>query len=99
MDILRIIDRVKNKNISISVHAVKRLHQRNINIDNLLIAMISGQIIEEYEDDYPYPSCLILGFIGERPIHVVCSDSNPLYIITAYEPNLIKWKEDFKTRR
>ena len=48
----------------------------------------SGEIIEEYPDDGPYPSCLIFGRTQEgRPLHVVCApvmDEGRLIIITVY---------------
>jgi len=47
-------------------------------------------VIEEYPDDTPYPSRLILGWNGTKPLHVVIADNNEdkeTIIITAYEPN------------
>lgn len=63
--------------------------------------IMNGEIIEEYPTDKPYPSCLILGYINnKRPLHIVCSIfDNHIFIITVYEPNLLKWCEDFKTRK
>ncbi len=58
------------------------------------------QIIEQYEDDYPFPSCLILGKSGNKVIHVVASiNDNYIYIITSYVPEATKWESDWKTRR
>ena len=56
----------------------------------------SGVIIEEYPDDYPYPSCLILGYTdGKQPLHVVISISDGiskiLNIIIAYIPSTEKF--------
>ena len=62
---------------------------------------MDGEIIEQYEDDMPFPSCLILGrsSLG-KPIHVVLStDGNYIYIITAYYPDELKWRDDYKVRR
>lgn len=52
-------------------------------------------------DDYPYPSCLILGFsVNEKNIHVVIgSNMETIWIITAYYPDLDKWEQDFRTRK
>lgn len=94
-----IIEKVLNKKISVSKHAIARLHERQIEIDHIVEVITEGEIIEEYPTDYPYPSCLILGYYKSRPIHIVCSDSEPVYIITAYEPNIEKWHEDYKQRR
>ena len=67
----------------------------------LNIAMTNGKIIEHYYDDYPYPSCLILGYnINNKIIHIVCGVSeDTVHMITAYYPNTDKWEEDMKTRR
>ena len=58
-------------------------------------------IINQYDDDYPYPSCLILGYnINNKIIHIVCGVSeDTVHIITAYYPNTDKGEEDMKTRR
>ena len=56
---------------------------------------------KEYQNDYPYPSCLVYGICpNNKVIHVVCGLRNEeLLIITAYYPDNIKWKNDLKTRR
>ena len=61
----------------------------------------TGEIIEDYPDDFPHPSCLIFGYtINDKIIHVVAgSDGKYIYIITAYFPNTIKFEKDLKTRR
>ena len=60
-----------------------------------------GEIIEQYPNDYPYPSCLICGKnISGEIIHIVLSDEgNSSRIITAYFPDADKWSKDFKNRR
>lgn len=60
-----------------------------------------GEIIEDYPNDFPYPSCLIFGCaLDGRIIHVVAGfDGEIVHIITVYIPNLEKFHEDYKTRR
>ena len=60
-----------------------------------------GEVIKQYEDDKPFPSCLLLGFsVNNKYLHVVlASDGNNLHIITAYYPNADEWEPDFKTRK
>ena len=78
----------------------KRLIKRNISPDEVIQVLLHGQIIEHYEDDYPFPSCLIFSMVGLRPLHVVCSVGNgQLFIITAYEPDLAQWEVTFTERR
>lgn len=62
---------------------------------------MSGEIIEEYPEDYPYCSYLILGLsIKKQYLHVVCGIGNSrLWIITAYFPSIDKWEPDCKTRK
>lgn len=60
----------------------------------------SGEIIEQYPDDFPFASCLILGNSGEKVLHIVASaESENIYVITAYRPSPDKWETDWKTRR
>jgi len=65
-----------------------------------LIAM--GQIIQSYPDDSPDPSFLLLGTVKGRPLHVVVALNNEAQrctVVTLYEPDLLKFEKDFKTRR
>ena len=82
-------------------HIVIRLLQRNINQKDIEEALLNGEILEEYENDYPYPSCLVYGITtNNKVLHVVCGlNEEELWIITAYYPNSLKWKEDLKTRK
>jgi len=65
-------------------------------------AVLTGEVIESYPNDVPYPSCLIHGQTKRgRPIHSVCaySESERLtVVITAYEPDPEKWF-DFRRRK
>lgn len=89
------------ENIEITLHAAKRLEQRKISINDVISCIQNGEIIEQYLNDYPYPSCLILGLsIGQQHLHVVVgSNFETLWIVTAYFPDSQKWEHDFKTRK
>ena len=41
-------------NIYLTLHASKRLEQRGILIDDVISCIMTGEIIEEYPNDYPY---------------------------------------------
>lgn len=75
--------------------------EREINSDDIINVILNGEIIRQYEDDEPFPSCLILGMsVHGRYLHVVvASDNINLHIITAYYPSLEEWESDFKTRK
>ena len=84
------------------VHAIQRMFQRQISDQDLFQALKSGEVIEDYPEDTPYPSKLILGWSGSRPIHIVAADNHKeseTIIITAYEPDLDQWEPDFKRRK
>ncbi|WP_431844485.1 DUF4258 domain-containing protein [Pedobacter superstes] len=60
------------------------------------------EAINEYPDDKPYPSFLLLGFVQIRSIHVVIAkdaENERCIIITAYEPDHAIWKADFKIKK
>lgn len=87
--------------IALTKHARERLAERNITVDDVVKGIETGEIIKQYEDDKPLPSCLILGFsVNNKYIHIVLSnDEEYIYLITAYYPNPEQWEDDFKTRK
>jgi len=91
----------KAERIAITEHARCRLVERGISVNDIIRCIDTGEIIKQYEDDKPFPSCLILGAaIDGEYIHVVAShDSEWIYLITAYHPDADVWEPDFKTRK
>ena len=84
-----------------TTHCLERMGERDIKRADVKNCIINGEIIEEYPDDFPNPSCLIFGItLDGRFLHVVvgCDNLN-LYIITAYYPTTDKFESDMKTRR
>ena len=80
--------------INLSEHAAQRGIDRDINADDILNAIRTGEVIEDYPRDKYGPSCLILGTTRTgRPLHVQCSyPTRPvLKIITVYEPDPELW--------
>ncbi len=71
------------------------MFERNIRTDEIIAVIAAGTVIEEYHDDEPCPSVLILGFIGEQAYHIVVAICNDhLRIITAYVPSEERWTGD-----
>ncbi len=88
-------------NFQYSNHAVMQMFKRNISADEVEGAISSGEVIKNYPNDKPYPSCLILYFVNNRPIHVVVSqdaESSTCFVVTAYQPTPNIWSVDFKTK-
>ena len=81
-------------------HVMLRLIKRGISRIDVKNALESGEIIEQYMEDYPYPSCLVLGSAASGEyIHIVCGfGESELWVITAYHPNSDEWSDDFRKR-
>ena len=95
----RIAELIESVEILISHHARVRMFERNVSTDDLIAIISSGEIIEEYLDDEPCPSVLIMGFIDAVAYHTVialCSDH--IRVITVYIPEQDKWIEYRKRR-
>lgn len=101
IDIERLQWYYDNDRVFITAHAAERFRQRGIKVKDIRNAVKTGEIIEQYPEDYPYPSCLLLGLsVKAQPLHVVMSDEgNASRIITAYFPDADKWESDLKTRK
>ena len=101
LDIEDIRSLCKDDTIKATQHFTDRLFKHGIEYDNVIHAIMNGEIIEQYPEDYPYPSGLILGYdVKAKPLHVVAGVSNDaVYLITAYYPSVDKWETDYKTRK
>ncbi|PJF26427.1 MAG: hypothetical protein CUN53_07885 [Phototrophicales bacterium] len=77
------------------------MFERNISLDDVREVVAHGEVIRVYPADKPFPSRLILGWTGKRPIHVVAADNDEqnIIIITVYEPDPDLWETDFKTKK
>ena len=83
-------------------HAIQRMFERGIGKGDVQTVVAVGATIEDYPDDTPLPSRLVLGFVGDRPIHVVLaidSAAAGCIVVTVYEPRPDQWEADFKRRR
>ena len=84
-----------------STHCIERMQERDITRADIRNCIMQGEIIENYPDDFPYPSCLIFGYtVNNKVIHtVVGCDETQIWIITAYIPNTDIFEDDLRTRR
>ncbi len=88
-----------DKTILLTQHLSLRIRERGILYEEVKAAIMSGSIIEQYPDDHPYPSCLLL-HCAPKPLHVVCGVGGGLiWVITAYRPDPAQWEPDWKTRK
>lgn len=86
---------------SYSNHAVVQMFKRGISADDIEEGIKKGEKIKYYPQDKPYPSCLVLSFVKQIPLHIVVSQdaiSGICFIITAYIPDPAYWDSDFKNK-
>jgi len=101
-DILSFVKEQAAKKILFLPHAIRQMTMpdRMISTTDIRYVIQHGEVIEDYKEDVRGHSCLILGFPGKRPIHIVCSPKdNYLAIITAYIPNEEGWENNYKKRK
>lgn len=80
----------------VTAHCMERMSKHGIALSEATRAIMDGEIIEDYSDDYPYLSALILG----NGLHVVAGiGEGRLWLITAYRPSPEQWEDDLKTRK
>jgi len=83
-------------------HALGRMFERRISLDDVRNVLKNGSTIEEYPDDIPYPSRLVLGRAGGRPMHVVAARNDAgceTIVVTVYEPDPGQWDSGYRRRK
>lgn len=93
---------MNQRQIIFRIHALRRMFERCITETDVVNILETGKVIANYPDDRPFPSKLILGWKADRPIHVVVAenkDTSETIIITAYEPDILQWTNNFEKRR
>ena len=102
IDVGRLRAAVRSGNVEWQRHALERALEREITRAEVLEVLENGERIENYPHAHPLPRALLLGWSINRPLHVVAafdSERNTAAIITVYEPSLVYFEPDFKTRR
>ena len=88
--------------ITFSGHAVKRMFLRSLSVTAVKTVVETGVVVEDYPNDFPYPSCLLLGIAGTTPVHAVVAmnvSTGDCIVVTVYVPDPARWSPDFKTRK
>jgi hypothetical protein len=76
----------------ITVHARERMAERGVSTEDLISLIINGEIIENYPDDFPYPSALILGYMSGTAFHVVVAKGkNLVKVVKVYRADEDIW--------
>ena len=93
---------LSNGNFEFSLHALRRVTERDISNAEIRQAGLKATIIEEYPSDKYSPSCLLLGFTQEgRLLHIQVAllDTSKVKIVTIYEPDPNVWAGYSRRRR
>ncbi len=83
-------------------HAVERMARRGVSEEEVMHALLTGETIQVYPDDTPFPSELILGWREGRPLHIVVATDTRRQrkiVITVYEPHPGQWEADFRRKK
>ncbi|MCJ7674545.1 MAG: DUF4258 domain-containing protein [Sedimentisphaerales bacterium] len=89
------------ENIRITQHAQQEMAEEGIALNEVLEAIATGQILENYPEHRRGACCLLNGVTKEgRPLHIVCTTARPvLIIITVYQAKPPKWTTPTQRRR
>ena len=97
-----IVDAIRQNRDTYHDHADEEAQADHLSFDEILVSVFGGQIIEDYPDDKPYPSCLVFGETFSRdPIHSVWAynqENRWAVLITVYRPDPRRWIE-WRTRK
>ena len=95
MRISDIVEAIRSGRVYITDHADEEAEADRLLYDEIFFSVLQGEIIEDYPEDKPYPSCLIYGesFTGD-PIHSVWAyntETKWAVLVTVYRPDPSKW--------
>jgi hypothetical protein len=104
MDIQNLARAIASNLVIVSRHAFQEADADNLLIDEICLSVVrEGRVIENYADDKPYPSCLILSENeNNEPIHSVWAynqDTGWAVLITVYRPDPTRWSDGYTMRR
>ena len=102
MNIEDIADSIRHERVRITSHARIEAMADSLSFDEIVHSVSTGEIIEDYPDDWPHPSCLIYGKLPNgEPVHSVWayeSVTGVAVLVTTYRPDPERWY-DSRTRR
>lgn len=93
IDLNLIAEAIHAGRIRITDHADEEAVADGVSIEQALKGIGAGEIIEQYPNDYPYPSCLIHSE-SEGPLHSVWAYNEMnswAVLITVYRPDPLRW--------
>jgi hypothetical protein len=97
-DIVWIHSRIRAGQYYFSRHGDQERQNDNLTLEEIEEALLTGRILEQYEDTGRGESCLVVGFTESgKPLHMVCGEiEDRIVIITVYIPTPPKFKNPYK---
>jgi hypothetical protein len=89
---------VRSQKLYWTYHVNMRLASRFVTRDEILSAVGSYLIVEEYAEDKYLPSYLILGG-GCHVLFAIDTEDDNVRIVTAYRPDPAEWEPGFVRRK
>jgi hypothetical protein len=97
-----VVHALRKRQYRVSIHAGRELVEDALLEDDVIVAPLGGEAIEDYPGAFPWPACLVLGRLdGGEPVHAVWAfDATNGYavLVTAYRPDPERWSEEFRKR-
>jgi YgiT-type zinc finger domain-containing protein len=92
LDVIRAHARAEN--VYVTQHAQRAMDEEEISLDEVLEAITTAVVLEDYPNHRRGACCLLYGLTtANRALHVVCTTGRlSLIIITVYEPRPPKWQ-------
>ena len=102
MDIQRLWHSIQTGELRITDHADEEMATDKLSLEEVLMSVLNGEIIEDYPSDQPLPSCLVLGQTSKNdPVHSVWAyneETGRAVLVTVYRPDPDRWIE-FRARK
>jgi len=77
IEIKVIVESIEGNKVMITDHADEEAYNDRLSFNDILASISAGEIIEQYPEDKPYPSCLILSRnVKAELIHTVWAYNN-----------------------
>ena len=88
----KIAERARAGKIAYTMHAQQRMDERRTLIEEVLDVMLNGDIVEEYPDTKPLPSCLMMKQVRKNePLYVLCAINDEATVVTVHWHDPEKW--------
>jgi len=95
VELANITEAIQDGRVRITDHAYEEANADRLKFDEIYFSALHGEVIEEYQDDSPYPSILIFGqTFGGDPVHSVWAYNEKnrwAVLITVYRPDPNLW--------